>query len=231
MSLEQDERLQNEISLLEAMYPDQVAYNSKTRELKYTMDNSSFALRLPAGYLQDSLPEVLSASVGKVDQREQLRQQVKTLGPGEEVLDSIITASTELSETAAIGEHSRLLEASQATDASASSRATIVVWLHHLLNTNKRKLALSPPSSDVSGVTKPGYPGVLVYTGPSQAVHEHVNDLKSQNWQAFQVRLEDDEAWAFSHGSGVKEVDSMKEVVAEVGEVKKELFMEAMRMK
>jgi len=106
----------------------------------------------------------------------------------------------------------------------------VIIWLHHLLNTNKRKQALSPPAG-VSGVTKPGYPGVLIYAGPYDLVHEHVNELKGLNWQAFQVRLEDDEAWIFAHGSGVREMEAMKDVVAAIGDQRKDLFMEAMRMK
>jgi hypothetical protein len=105
------------------------------------------------------------------------------------------------------------------------------VWLHHLLNTNKRKQALSPPSPEVSGATKPGYPGVLLYSGPAEAVSEHVNELRQLNWQAYSVRLKSDEAWTFKHGTGVQEFETMKEVVADIEEDKKQLFMEAMRMK
>ena len=62
-------------------------------------------------------------------------------------------------------------------------------------------------------------------------VNEHVNELKQLNWQAFQVRFQANEEWIFSHGKGVREVEAMKEVVAEVGDANKEQFMEAMRMK
>jgi hypothetical protein len=91
-------------------------------------------------------------------------------------------------------------------------------------------MALAPAAS-VSGVTKPGYPGVLVYSGPANAVREHVNELKGQNWAAFQVRMEADEAWEFAHGTGVKEVESMGDLVAEVGEARKEEFMQVMKIK
>lgn len=84
---------------------------------------------------------------------------------------------------------------------------TVVVWLHHLLATSKRKLALHPavttsgpspssatnpdtPSSSISGITKPGYPGILVFAGPSELVDAHVRSLKALNWQAFQVRYD-----------------------------------------
>ncbi|KAK5687770.1 hypothetical protein LTS10_001910 [Elasticomyces elasticus] len=224
------ERLSAELALLEAMYPE-VLYNAKAREVRYKAESGSFTVRLPSEYLSDggSLPDVLSASVGSKDVRQPLKRRIDSLPPGEEVLDSIIAAFDELVQEhvdhAAADDH-----ASTSVTHAAETKATIIVWLHHLLNTNKRKLCLSPPPG-VSGVTKPGYPGVLLYSGVAAAVHEHVNELKQQNWAAFQVRLEDDEEWTFAHGSGVVEVEAMKEIVAEVGEARKDLFMEAMRMK
>lgn len=232
---EQEERLRTEVSLLESMYPDQIQYNGKSREVLYHADNASFILRLPAEYLDSSLPDVLSASQGRLDLRESLRDYIKQCETGEEVLDSIILAFNEMAES-----HARETETAAesmadrqkaAMHSDTEHKATIIVWLHHLLNTNKRKQALSPPSPDVSGITKPGYPGVLIYSGPASAVHEQVNELKQLNWAAFQVRLESEDEWSFTHGAGVKEVEAMKDVVAEVGEARKEVFLEAMRMK
>ncbi len=227
-----DERLQDELALLEAMYPDQVVYSVKAREVKYTDDAGSFAVRLHAGYPVDTLPEVLEARIHKNDVREDLRKAVHDFNIGEEVLDSVIAAFTSLTEAQKMSREAdqaneQVLQASKIS----TKDATVVVWLHHLLNTNKRKQALSAPSSAISGITKPGYPGVLIYSGPAEAVHEHVNELKSLNWQAFQVRLESDEAWTFSHGNSVREVESMKDVVAAIGDARKDVFMEAMRMK
>lgn len=231
MSSEQDERLRTELSLLEAMYPGQILYQQKRREMKYTSDVGCFELRLPDSYLSNDLPEVLSASAGRADLREQLRQYVQECDSGEEILDSIVANFDTLAASSAYSleqdNHDDKRKASIHNDAS---RATIVVWLHHLLNTNKRKQALSPPSPGVSGITKPGYPGVLVYSGPAEAVHEHVSELRQLNWQAFQVRLESEEEWRFDH-EGVREVESMKEVVAGIGDEKRELFLEVMRMK
>jgi hypothetical protein len=111
--------------------------------------------------------------------------------------------------------------------------------LHHLLNTNKRKIALSPPpvTPPVCGLTKPGYPGVLVYSGPSVAVTQHVNNLKAKNWKAFQVRYEEEKLWHFAHGVGVKEMESMSEVVKGVetedvtGKIQKEELLKAIGIK
>ncbi|KAK0938944.1 hypothetical protein LTR29_009434 [Friedmanniomyces endolithicus] len=230
---DREKRINTELSLLETMYPDQVQYSAKAREVKYKSTTGAFVLRLPDEYLDDSgdVPVVLSASAGNKDLRGSLKLKIDNLPLGEEVLDSIISAFDELAEEAV--ERSPVAtdndrQSGQTTD----GKATVIIWLHHLLNTNKRKLALSTSSSlGVSGVTKPGYPGVLLYSGEARAVHSLVNELKQQNWQAFQVRLEDDEEWMLSHGIGIIEVETMKEVVAEVGEARKDVFLEAMRMK
>ncbi|KAK3657634.1 hypothetical protein LTR56_002409 [Elasticomyces elasticus] len=230
MADDASERLGAELALLEAMYPEML-YNAKAREVRYKAESGTFTVRLPSDYLTDGgvLPEVLSASVGSKDVRQPLKRRIDGLSSGEEVLDSIIAAFDEL--VMELVDHATAGDnGGTSVSHAAETKATIIVWLHHLLNTNKRKLCLSP-SPGVAGVTKPGYPGVLLYSGPASAVHEHVNELKQQNWAAFQVRLEDDEEWTFTHGKGVIEVEAMKEIVVEVGEARKDLFMEAMRMK
>ena len=233
MSNEEDDRLKSELSLLEAMYPDQVVFDSNARELRYTTDHGSFQVRLPPGYLQDELPIVISTSFYRTDGREALANRVKSYDIGEEVLDSVILAFNDLLEQHLSELQSENISNNEISYGSTidNQEATVIVWLHHLLNTNKRKQALAPPSSEVSGATKPGYPGVLLYSGPAKAVHEHVNELRQLNWQAFSVRLESDEAWTFEHGTGVQEFETMKEVVADIDDDKKQLFMESMRMK
>jgi len=250
MSSDAEERLDNELALVLAMYPDQLNWDPHSREATFRLPNAAMKLRLQDDYLTTGRPVVISASVGKDDISDAVKQRLlEEFKPGEEILDSTIMIFDELAA------HHELEASSQSPEppASASSAmtgtmtdrsksndsysstgggddATIIVWLHHLLNTNKRKLALSPDAS-VSGITKPGYPGVLVYSGPAKAVREHVNELKGQNWAAFQVRLEVDEAWQFSHGAGVREVEAMGDVVAAVGEARKEDFMQAMKIK
>jgi hypothetical protein len=233
MPEEHDERVESELSLLEAMYPEQVKYDSKAREVKYSVNQNSLRLRLPAGYLVDELPEVISADVRRKDNREVLKTRIANCDVGEEVLDSIISEFNELLESNHTIEQldSQTNNGTKLAPEAETSIATVIVWLHHLLNTNKRKQALSPPSPEVSGITKPGYPGVLLYSGPANGVHEHVNELRQLNWQAFSVRLESDEEWNFQHGTGVKEFETMKELVADIPVDKKGMFMEAMRMK
>ena len=225
------DRLATELELLAAIYPDQIHYDEKGREVSYKSESASFQLRLPYDYLDTALPDVLSASAGKSDLREQLKQRIAACDAGEEVLDSIVLSFDELVNLQTSKDDVNEQQPLGGERREDNSKATIIVWLHHLLNTNKRKMALSPPSRDVSGVTKPGYPGVLIYSGRAKAVHDHVNELKQQNWQAFQIRLESDEEWTFKHGTGVKEVEAMKEIVADVGETHKETFLEAMRMR
>ncbi|KAK4614045.1 hypothetical protein CLAFUW4_09346 [Fulvia fulva] len=230
MASDEEERLTTEIELLESMYPEYIEYSRKGRELSYTVDRAGLKLRVPYDYLQSGLPDVVSASIGKQDVRDQIKKIVSECSTGEEVLDSIIASFNDLVESAADDFHAAQAPSTANTDTTNDAKATIIVWLHHLLNSNKRKQCLAPPNG-VSGVTKPGYPGVLIYSGPLKAVHDQVNDLKQLNWAAFQIRLESEEEWHFQHGAGVVEVEAMKDLVAEVGEAKKEVFLEAMRMK
>jgi hypothetical protein len=88
--------------------------------------------------------------------------------------------------------------ASSTTSIQDDAKQTTIVWLHHLLNTNKRKLALSPTDHAVSGISKPGYSGVLIFSGPASGVKGHVNVLKQQNWTAFQIMYEDESEWDVS---------------------------------
>lgn len=226
-------RLEAEIMLLEAGYPDQATYNEHARELKFSGDNhSSLSLRIPRDYPDTALPEVLSATgSAKQDLRDALRKRLISLQAGEEVLDVIVNAFLELVESVANATINKSDSShTQVQQPSAQGSLTVVIWLHHLLATSKRKLAIAP-SSTISGITKPGYPGVMLFTGPAAAVRDHVEVLKQENWQAFQIRLEEDELWSLAHGKGVKEVESMGEVVKEVGPVKKDVFLEAMKIK
>lgn len=210
-------RLDNEIELLTAIYPEQATYSPRSRELKFTQDHAALHLRIPDTYPESAaLPDVLGATdSSKHDIRTPLKTAITALNlpEGEEALDAIISAfqdvlSTRL-ETSSIAS-TKSANHSKEAHAASDAKKTVIIWLHHLLNTNKRKLCLSPP---FAGITKPGYPGVLVYSGPVMAVNAHVNELKAQNWAAFQVRFEEEVEWRFAHGDGVKEVESMADVV------------------
>lgn len=227
-------RTENEISLLEAMYPEEVLYTVKSKEIQYSQSGSSLLLRLPDSYPGMEQPQIISATNSqKTDLRDKLKQATAALPIGEEALDAIINAFQKLLAAVEI-EGAQKDEFEQhlgtAIRHDDGKKQTTIIWLHHLLNTNKRKLALSPLDNDVSGVSKPGYPGVLIFSGPLLGVQEHVNVLKQQNWAAFQIRYEDEIEWNFEHGAGVREVESMSEVVKDIGD-RRDIFLEAMRLR
>lgn len=185
---------------------------------------STLVLRLPDNYPVTGRPGVLlsSATVGsggggaaqKPKQRD-LRSAAASmiqglydrgeLEEGIEALDAVLLAFQDLlASLDKVEEESSiasLREEAGEQSQKQKKRKTVVIWLHHLLNTNKRKLALNPSlvlvSDDddgtISGVTKPGYPGVLVYTGPKAMVDAHVAELRAQRWQAFQVRFDSED--------------------------------------
>ncbi|KAF2438838.1 hypothetical protein P171DRAFT_490879 [Karstenula rhodostoma CBS 690.94] len=222
-----------ELELVEAMYPDQVAYDSKSRDFKFTADSGALLqLRIPESYPESGFPDVLGARDGqKNDLREQVRSAIKDdvgLTEGEEALDAIVAAFQSVvdAKSATVDAENNVNQPSDTSKQPAPDK-TVIVWLHHLLALSKRKLALSPTS--ISGITKPGYPGIMLFSGPATAVTEHVNVLKAENWQAFQVRYEEAELWKFEHGTGIREVETMAEVVKGLQEEKKrDEFLKAM---
>lgn len=238
-------RLDAELALLAAIYPGETAFEARARELRFR-PSGSLVLRLPDNYLTDtasasSLPEVLSAHDERgADVSGGMRAQIATCAPGEEVLDVLLAGFVEECQQRS----ARASDANEANDEIAATNdtdtapCTVVVWLHHLLAQSKRKLALMPTSADapgdgVAGVTKPGYPGVMVFSGPARAVRAHLAELRAQRWQAFQVRLEmEGSQWTFAHGIGVVEVESMGEVTRAIeGKDARAAFLEAMKIK
>jgi ribosomal protein L21E len=260
---EQTEQLDSELTLLQAMYPESVIFDPRSRELKYTSPSSSKAqlvLRIPYDYPSgDGMALVISATdKAKNDIRDKVTRDIDVIADNEPdgpVLDLWIARYEEL--LADVPNH-LLLAAMDSVDKYQTQHQlqkisisdepkykTVIIWLHHLLNTNKRKLATSPSlyPDEISGITKPGYPGVLLYTGCSHAVDAHVQELKDQRWQAFQIRhdssLENagtssiELNWRFAGVQGkIIEVETMAEVVqAIVDEDKKQMFLKAIGVK
>ncbi|KAI1151228.1 hypothetical protein F4825DRAFT_369851 [Nemania diffusa] len=254
MATEAAERCEAELALLLAMYPESLSYSSQARELKYSHcdDISSgkpaavLLLRLPDSYPLDGSPEVISATGhNKEDLRSAAKAAFCSIGApvGEEVLDVLLLAFKDLVSSQ---EDLGLLATTQSSGQSeletrnVPANRTVIIWLHHLLNTNKRKLALNPRIADakISGVTKPGYPGVLIFSGERSAVDSHVLDLRNQKWQAFQIRYDTDdgrvpsETWQFKHGAGIYEVESMSDVAQSiVSPQQKEIFLSSIGIK
>lgn len=216
MSEPEPSRLDMELELIGAMYPEQASYASKARELKFTHHGALLQLRLPASYPESGLPDVIAAiDASKNDLRADTKSAINELNltEGEEALDAIIAVFQQVLEDNKSAQN--VTEGALGVKRGSSNTSkTVIIWLHHLLALTKRKLALSP--SNVSGITKPGYPGIMIFSGDSFAVTQHVNTLKAENWQAFQVRYEEEEMWLFAHGKGVREVETMAEVVKEL---------------
>jgi hypothetical protein len=66
-----------------------------------------------------------------------------------------------------------------------------VVWFHHIKSTEKRKnLVAWARELDLSGYSKPGFPGIVVVEGLSPAVREYLARVRALQWQATQIRGE-----------------------------------------
>lgn len=229
-------RQEAELALIQAMYPE-ANWNAKRQELTYRPEaGGTLTLRLPKDYPGKSTPELVSATAkDKTDLRDLAQHKIYALDlpPDEEALDSILQAFDELVKN----QHaSRPVDQISAKTSSKPSFKTVIIWLHHLLNTNKRKLALNPSvnSDAVQGITKPGYPGVLIYSGTADAVDAHVAELKDQRWQAFQVRFDEpgDSPWRFLSPGRVVEVETMAEVTKNIqDDANRQTFLKAIGVK
>ena len=236
------QRQEAEVALLLAMYPDQIDWDPAQQQLRYISDKGAvLCLRLPALYPELEAPLLISAlDCKKNDLRDKTRLKLEPLLNlrNEEMLDRIVQAFEDLVEsiqTSSVHEETTSVSASQERR-NVLQYKTVVIWLHHLLNTNKRKLALNPSmheSQIIVGVTKPGYPGILLYSGPSDAIDAHVADLKSQRWQAFQVRFTEEVTtpWSFREYK-IVEVESISEAAHAISdELNREIFLQAIKVK
>ncbi|SCZ90508.1 BZ3500_MvSof-1268-A1-R1_Chr1-3g02032 [Microbotryum saponariae] len=70
------------------------------------------------------------------------------------------------------------------------SKCTLL-WSHHLLATGKRKKIVQWSTElGLWGISKPGYPGVIIVEGLEADADEFVHRIKQLNWKALQVRCE-----------------------------------------
>lgn len=227
----------DELDLLMSMYPNDIAFNSRTSELSYKHQDGRLCLRITSEYPSKLGPELITAfGPSKYDLRDKMSSIIQAEPLGEPCLDAIISEFGSLMQSLKLEKEQEKSLENGSTRLTEQTSKTVIIWLHHLLATSKRKQAKSPEghlASHITGITKPGYPGVLIFSGAAEAVNTHVQTLKHLRWQAFQVRYEVDDRWHFSHGSGIVEVETMGEVVAELDAVGggKEAFMEAMKMK
>lgn len=241
-TMQDKERLHIEIELLESMYPNNISFRPQDNDVTFTSPgptttNATLRINLASTYPTSSLPTIISATDHeRRDIKGTIVEKTKDLEVGEEIIDAYIEAFncalTDISDQTSLHQSGEQVFSTTSTSAVApvAEYKTVIVWLHHLLNTSKRQQVLAPDYS-ISGVSKPGYPGILVFSGAASEVDEHVKELKGLNWQAFQVRHEVDQLWQFVHGVGVIEVEGMGDVVKEIGDERKELFMDVMRMR
>lgn len=153
MSEQEASRLEMEVELLSAMYPEQASYDAKSRELKYSQDGASLQLRLPELYPGSGLPDIIAAhDASKTDLRSQTKTTIQKLDliEGEEALDAMIAAFQQLLQER--GDQPHELSHATVNPTEVETSRTVIIWLHHLLALTKRKLALSPAS--LSGITK-----------------------------------------------------------------------------
>ena len=225
-----------ELTLLESIYPSEVSYHAQPSELRYHDETGTLTLRLPASY-PAAKPTVITAQLrpSGLDVHDRIRETIASLAEDEECLDAIISAFKDAA--ASLSPPSPRAAANEPRGSggggdgdTSTGTLTVVIWLHHLLAPAKRKRALRPPAP-VAGLTKPGSPGVMLFAGPAAAVRAHVAALKALNWQAFQVRYEEAEAWRFGHGGGMRECESMGAVVDGVGEGWREKLVRALGIK
>jgi len=230
------ERREAELALLQAIYPSEIQWSEQRQELTYRAgEGGTLVVRLPNDYPGSSNPVLVSATgCDKTDLRDATRDRMTAMNiqPAEEILDALVQAFEEL---VMQRRAQSPVENPMPADAPKVKFRTVVIWLHHLLNTNKRKLALNPTvnSNAIKGIAKPGYPGVLLYSGQAGAVEEHVAELKNQRWQAFQVRLDEpgDIPWCFL-SPGISEVQTMAEVSQSIqGEGNRQAFLKAIGVK
>jgi hypothetical protein len=67
----------------------------------------------------------------------------------------------------------------------------VLIWFHHVKNTDKRKNLVSwARELGCCGYSKPGFPGVVVVEGLAPDVREYVARVRALQWQAMQVRAE-----------------------------------------
>ena len=183
------------------------------------MDKSiNLRLILPLKYPQESNPvvELIAPTVSKSTHHElqtKLNDILSSLGDSSEerlleLVESFISFIPSLTQSEQPPQTSRCTASS--VESKKSPIFIILIWFHHLLSTTKRKSILALDS--LRGVSKPGYPGILILQGQKDLLDDAVTELKGMRWQAMQVRaeLEFDEKRL---DPGIHEVESVAEVV------------------
>lgn len=117
----------------------------------------------------------------------------------------------------------------------------VVLWMHHLLATSKRKgIVQLAKELSLAGYSKPGYPGSVYVEGQADNVNSFVEELKSWRWQAIQQRasvaVPVSDLALLAGSKGIEEVHGLGEIVEGLKRSEKsgkvaELYIEAMKIK
>jgi hypothetical protein len=86
----------------------------------------------------------------------------------------------------------------------------VLIWFHHLLSLTKRKAILALPL--LCGISKPGYPGILILQGQKDIINDAIVKLRGMKWQAMQVRAEIENDNKLLE-NGIHEVENVAQVV------------------
>jgi len=85
------------------------------------------------------------------------------------------------------------LDGSQGTDEPGAtiSCGRRVIWFHHIKSLQKRKTILAlAHEARLHGVSKPGFPGILLLEGCDALLDGVVGEIRSLRWQAMDLRYE-----------------------------------------
>lgn len=208
--IDNHERQQNEIALLQSMYPEElhIVKQPKTSEDDFEVEirlNAAHSLSFvlsPQTYPASSVPQVFLSFGSDVSNdvrkrlRACLREIVEQQEPGTECVDLIAgdfrQALGDMEAVAADDDAMRNDTQQPEANIPQSQGLRVILWMHHLLATSKRRAIVQLSKElGLGGFSKPGYPGSVYVEGEASAVRSFVDELKvrsacllSENTQA-----------------------------------------------
>ncbi|KAH7025590.1 hypothetical protein B0J12DRAFT_585010 [Macrophomina phaseolina] len=205
----------------------------------------SFVLS-PRSYPASSVPQVFASFGPNVSngERKRLRARLRDIvgqqEAGIECVDLIISdfrqALDDLHAAACHGAAQRHYDAPK--EARQSEGLRVVLWMHHLLATSKRRAIVQLSKElGLGGFSKPGYPGSVYVEGEASAVRAFVDELKTMRWQAIQERASESVPLAsIALAPGIQEVQGLGNVAEGLkatgseGESLATFFLESMKV-
>ncbi|EKG12687.1 hypothetical protein MPH_10186 [Macrophomina phaseolina MS6] len=269
-TVDNHERQLNEIALLQSMYPEELRV---VKQPTTPADDFEIDIRLDAGhelsfvlsphsYPASSVPQVFASFGPNVSNgvrkrlRARLRDIVDQQEAGIECVDLIISdfrqALDDLHAAACHGAAQRHYDAPE--EARQSEGLRVVLWMHHLLATSKRRAIVQLSKElGLGGFSKPGYPGSVYVEGEASAVRAFVDELKvrlrqaqdvlfmltaqTMRWQAIQERASESVPLAsIALAPGIQEVQGLGNVAEGLkatgseGESLATFFLESMKV-